>query len=128
MRANDSSATVSGVSASTKYTTPNRLLVASNENVSKINERMKILETTGGLELCTSWPSNNFRPMTKMIGIEHHPIVEDCYSKMTQPTRKALIKQVLVVHNSFTTNYRDHTNSIITYKVSNTYEIMVISL
>ncbi|CAI6363671.1 unnamed protein product [Macrosiphum euphorbiae] len=76
MRANDSSATVvsevsasTEISASTKYTTPNRLLIVSNENVSKINERMKILETTGDLELCKSLPSNNFRQMTKIIGI-----------------------------------------------------------
>jgi len=113
-RANDSSAAtlVSGVStsagisastgvcAATKYATPNKLLVVNNEKVSKINERMKILETTGDFQLCTSLQSNNFRPMTKVISIEYDPIVE-----VTQPTRKGLIKKVLVVHNSFTTYY-----------------------
>ncbi|CAI6347183.1 unnamed protein product [Macrosiphum euphorbiae] len=94
-----------GVCASTKYTTPNRSLVVSNGNVSKINEQIKILETTGDLELCMSLTSNNFRPMTVKIGIENDPIVEDCDSEMTQPTLKGLIKQVLAVHNSFTTYY-----------------------
>eukprot|EP00102_Acyrthosiphon_pisum_P022353 XP_016659563.1 PREDICTED: uncharacterized protein LOC107883644 [Acyrthosiphon pisum] len=55
---------------------------------------MKILETTGDLELCTSLPLINFRSMTVMSGIEHDPVVEDCDSEMTQPTRKAIIKQV----------------------------------
>jgi len=132
MSANDSSAVVAsgcdstGVSVLTKHTTPNRLLLASSGNVSKINQQMKILETAGDLELCTSLPSNDFRPMTVMNGIEHGPIVENCGSEMTQLTHKGRIKQVLVVYNSFTTYYGDHKQYH--NMVFNTYEIMIVSL
>ncbi|CAI6364906.1 unnamed protein product [Macrosiphum euphorbiae] len=68
--------------ASTNCTAPNRLLTVCKENVWKINELMKVLETTGDLELCPCLRTSDFRKMTKMMC--HEYFVDDFEVEMTE--------------------------------------------